>query len=327
MQVGLDVFTIRELGLGKYAVLDFLEQHGFEGAQLGTLRSLSPTLDQGELKEFRAEADRRGLYTHVSVPGCNPHLMRGSVEEHQAELARQIEIAATCGWHELHASLGSGPERYEHPVPWAQHLADSAAFLERLSPVLRHHGSRIDLETHGDVTTFELVRLIERVGPDTTGICLDTANVLCHAEDPVLAARRAAPYTHLTHAKDALLFFSARGYTRQGRPPGEGCLEWEPIVAALAAHAPGLPLSIEDHKWLFEFAVFEEEWLALHPDLTCAELMKVIRLTVECERRIASGALQNPLAYEEIPYTQQMMERLNAGRDHLRAIVKRLGVG
>ena len=52
---------------------------------------------------------------------------------------------------------------------------DAAAFLRTLAPVLRHHGSRINLETHGDSTTFELIRLIEeatqlaRVAPEGQG--------------------------------------------------------------------------------------------------------------------------------------------------------------
>ncbi|MCC6444497.1 MAG: sugar phosphate isomerase/epimerase [Armatimonadetes bacterium] len=326
MKVGLDTFTIRELNLDPFATLDWIYEQGLEGAQFGDLRSLSDALDPGRLSEVRSHADRLGLYTHISVPTCNPHLVTGSLEEHMAGLARQVETAARFGWHELHSALGGGPERYEHPVPWTQHLADSADLIRRLSPVLHAHGSRIDLETHGDVTTFELVRLIEAVGPDVCGICLDTANVLCHAEDPVLAARRAAPYTHLTHTKDGILFFSERGYTRQGRPPGEGCLDWERILPALGESAPDLPLSIEDHKWLFEFAVFEEDWHDLHPDLTCAELAKVIRLTWECERRIADGTLERPEVYEAIPFADQMLTRLHTGRNYLKGLLSRLGL-
>jgi len=327
MQVGIDTFTIRELGLDPFRTLDFVREHGLEGAQFGGLRSLSAALDPGELSEVRAYADSLGLYSHVSVPGCNPHLVDpAGLEEHAAEIGREIEAAAACGWHELHSSLGGGPERYEHPVAWTQHLADSAAFIHRLAPALRAHGSRIDLETHGDSTTFELVRLIEDVGPDVAGICLDTANVLCHAEDPVEAARRAAPYTHLTHTKDGILFFSENGYTRQGRPPGQGVLDWERILPILGEHAPDLPLSIEDHKWLFEFAIFDKRWRSLHPDLTCEELSAVVQLAWQCERRIRSGELPDPGEYEAVPYLEQMEERLASGRECLKGELGRLGL-
>jgi sugar phosphate isomerase/epimerase len=326
MKVGLDTFTIRELNLDPFQTLDFVVARRLEGVQFGGVRGLSPTLDRGRLREIRAQADRLGLYSHVSIPLCNPHLVAGPIEAHLAGLVEEIEAAARVGWHELHSALGGGPERYEHPVCWTQHLADSAAFIRKLGPVLRQQHSRINLETHGDVTTFELVRLVEDVGPDIAGICLDTANVLCHAEDPVWAARRAAPYTHLTHTKDGILFFSPRGYTRQGRPPGQGCLDWEHILPALAEYAPDLPLSIEDHKWLFEFAIFEKRWLALHPDLSLEELARVVRLAWQGEAAIHSGALARPEAYEAIPFTAQLEDRLGAGRDFLLALLQRQGL-
>jgi sugar phosphate isomerase/epimerase len=326
MKVGLDTFTIRELELDPFQTLEYVKAHQLEGAQFGGVRGLSAELDRGRLREVRGEADRLGLYSHVSVPTCNPHLIAGSVDEHVAGLTQEIEAAASVGWHELHSSLGGGSERYEHPVRWTQHLADSAQLVRRLGPVLRQHHSRIDLETHGDSTTFELVRLVEEVGPDVAGICLDTANVLCHAEDPVWAARRAAPYTHLTHTKDGIAFFSPRGYTRQGRAPGQGCLTWEQILPALAEYSPDLPLSIEDHKWLFEFAIFEKRWLALHPDLTTEELARVVRLVWQCETSIRTGSLEEPEKYEAIPYAAQMEDRLRVGRDYLVELLQRQGL-
>lgn len=326
MKIGLDTFTIRELRLDAFATLGFVKEHGLEGAQFGGLRGLSQDLDPGKLREVRAYAEGLGLYTQVSVPTCNPHLVQGCIEDHLAEMTRQIEAAAECGWHELHASLGGGPERYEHPVRWTRHLADSAELIRKLGPVLRARKSRVNLETHGDVTTFELIRLIEDVGPDIAGICLDTANVLCHAEDPVVAARRAAPYTHLTHTKDAIIYFSETGYTRQGRAPGQGCLDWEKILPILGEFSPDLPLSIEDHKWLFTFDIFEKRWLSLHPDLTHYELSQVVKLAWQCERRIASGDLEKPEEYEAIPYLDQMDERIHSGRDHLLGVLERRGL-
>jgi sugar phosphate isomerase/epimerase len=326
MKVGIDTFTIRELKLNPFQTLDFIEKHGLEGAQFGGVYGLSKTLDPGELRAVRAYADGKGLYTHVSVPTCNPHLVTSSRTDHAASITRQIETAAAFGWHELHSSLGGGPERYEHPVPWTKHLADSADFIRSLGPALRAHGSRIDLETHGDVTTFELVRLIQDVGDDIAGICLDTANVLCQAEDPVLAAQRAAPYTHLTHTKDGITYFIDQGYRRQGRAPGQGALDWESILPALGKYSPDLPLSIEDHNWLFDYQIFDERWLSLHPDLTRDELARVVKLTWNCQRKILSGEWPDPQQYEAIPYLDQMEERLSFGRDYLKSLLERLNL-
>ncbi|MCC7494089.1 MAG: sugar phosphate isomerase/epimerase [Fimbriimonadaceae bacterium] len=327
MRVGCDTFTLRDLRLTPSEQLHWLHQRGLEGAQFGGLRGLSPQLDAGALTALRDQAEALGMYTHVSLShSCNPHLVALAADEHRRLLSAEIAAAAAVGWHELHASLGGGEERYLHAVPWTQQLADSAAFLRTLTPLLRQHGCRINLETHGDCTTFELVRLIEDLGPDVLGICLDTANVLCHCEDPVLAARRAAPYVHLTHLKDGALFFTDRGYGRQSLPPGRGMLNWEVILPVLAEFSPDLPLSIEDHKWLFYFHCFEPHWLRLHPDLTREELAAVLRLAWRCEEAMRSGRLPQPVEYEQIPHVDEVDARLRAGAAYLQELLTRLGL-
>ena len=319
MRVGIDTFTIRELGLDPIQQLDFIHEHGFEGAQFGALGT-----DPGRLGEIRAHADSLGLYSHLSVTSPNPHFGGPEREERHRAIQEQIEAAAACGWHELHSVLGGDETRYNGPAPWSQQLADSAEMIRELGPVLRAHGSRIDLETHGEATTFELVRLVEQVGPDIAGICLDTANVLCFAEDPIAAARRAAPYTHLTHTKDAIVYFCERGVMRQTRPPGQGVVDWEQILPILADHEPDLPLSIEDHKWLFGAWIFEPPWLAEQADLSREELAAFVRLAWNCQSKLESGELPPPDEYEAIPYVEQMEERLTAARDFLNGLLARL---
>ena len=319
MKIGIDTFTIRELGLSPCEQLDYAKQRGFEGLQFGALGT-----DVGKLREIRAHADGLGLYSHTSTTSPNPHFGETPRDERVRAIQAQIEAAAACGWHELHSLMGGEDTRYRDPVPWSQHLEGTAEVLGELAPVLRAHGSRIDLETHGEVTTFELVRIIDRVGPDVVGICLDTANVLIFAEDPVAAARRAAPYTHLTHSKDGILYFCERGVMRQGRPPGEGVVDWEQVLPILAEFEPDLPLSIEDHKWLFGAYLFEPEWMAEQADLTREELAEFVRLAWGTQSRIGSGDLPSPDEYEETPYLDEMEARLSSGRDYLMGVLERL---
>jgi sugar phosphate isomerase/epimerase len=321
MRVGLDAFTIRELGLSPRATLDYAEQHGLDGVQFCGIRDLSPDLDSRVLSDLRAHGDALGLYTQVSVTSPNPHLFNRGSESLVSWLSREIEAAACCGWHELHGVLGGTEQRVDVQVPWSRHMADSLAVIRELGPVLRHHGSRLNLENHGDITTHELVRLVESLGAEIAGICLDTANTLVMGEDPVAAARRVAPYVRLTHCKDGILFFSDRGITRQGRPPGQGVVDWSAILPILAEHHPDLPLSIEDHKWLFEVAIFDSSWYASHPDIAPRELGQFVQLAWMCQHRINSGQMPRPADYESIPFLEQLEERLASGRHYLRAAI------
>ncbi|MBI2302002.1 MAG: sugar phosphate isomerase/epimerase, partial [Armatimonadetes bacterium] len=324
---GVDTFTLRDLGLDPFQTLDYLKETGLEGAQFGGLRGFSPELDRGKLQAIRDRADELGLYSHVSLSvSLDPHLADLPRDEHLRRLTEEIEAAAAIGWTELHAHLGGGDERYQHPVPWTQHLADSAALIRALGPVLRAQGCRANLETHGDLTTFELVRLIEDVGPDIAGICLDTANVLCHCEDPVSAVKRAAPYTHLTHIKDGTVFFVDSGYGRQTLPPGRGALDWRTILPVLAEYEPDLPVSIEDHKWLFYFHCFDRRWLALHPDLTREEYAEVMQFAWRCHEGMRLGVYPDPEEYDKFAHVEEVHERLRAGAEYLKDLIAELGL-
>ena len=326
LKVGLDTFTIRELELSSFGQLDYARSHGFEGVQFDDIYQLSPTLDAGQLREVHCYADELSLYSHVSITYCNPHVHKESTDIVRERLCDEINAAAEAGWHELRSTLGGVDERYNHPVHWFKQLEDSEKFLLALRPVLKDYGSRINLETHGDSTTYELIRLIERIGPDVLGINLDTANVLVHAEDPVAAARRVAPYTHLTHAKDGILFFSENGLMRQGRPPGQGVVDWERVIPSLAHFSPNLPLSLEDHKWLFEIRIADERWGDLHPGASAYEIGTLVKLAWGIQQRIDSGDLPPVAQYEAVPYLEQMEDRIACGRDYLLAVLGKLGL-
>jgi sugar phosphate isomerase/epimerase len=322
MKIGLDSFSLHPLELDTFAQLDFAARHGFEGLHGG----FSLDADPGRLTDVRAYADSLNLYTEADVGNINPCLAACSAEELMASSARRVEKAAACGWHEIHCLLGNGEERYTMSIPWTRQLTLAAELIQSLRPVLRDCGSRLNLETHGDTTTFELIRLIEAVGEDVVGICLDTANVFCHAEDPLLAARRAAPYTHMTHVKDAIIFFIDTGVRRQTLPVGRGAIPWPDLLSALATYAPDLHLSIEDHKWFFEAHIFDQDWLALHPDLTRDELARVARIAWQCQQRIASGELLDPYVYEGIPYKDEVEQRLTSGLASLQKFYRDLNV-
>ncbi len=324
MKVGLDGFALHPLKLDAFGLFEYCHRHGFDGVLLPGIRSLSAELETMHLAEIRARADELALYSNVSVASPNAVAAGRPEAEVATELSAQVQAAAHCGWHELHASLGAERDRYEAPVPWTEQMAASRRVLQTVAPVLRDHGSRINLENHGDTTTFELVRLAQEVGPQVVGICLDTANVLVFAENPVDAVRRAAPYVHMTHAKDAIVFFCDTGLQRQGRAVGQGCLDWESILPILGEHEPGLELSIEDHKWFFFAHIFRDDWMAQQQDLTRDELARTLRLAWQVERCRRDGSLPDPLEYEKTDYAEQMQERLLSGREYLRNLLQRL---
>lgn len=321
MRVGIDNFTIRELGLNRYGELDYVHSSGLDGVQFGGIRSLSESLDTGELKALRQYADEKNLYTETGVSCVNPLTAKCSFDELKTSIEAEIAAAASAGWNELHSVINCGTERYTHSVPWNIHVSECIKLINQLRPTLERYGSRINIETHGE-TTFDVLRVIECTGEHLVGCCLDTANTFVNGEDPVLAAKRVAPYTHLTHTKDAIVTFCDDGIVRQGRPPGSGNVDFATIIPIIGACCPHLPLSIEDHKWLFTLKIYNAEWIAKNPDLTPYELGQVVRHAWNTHKKITAGIIPCIEDYEKTPYKDEMESRLSAGRDYLKKLLR-----
>lgn len=326
MRVGIDVFTIRELNLTPMQQADYIKSRGFEGMQYGGIRGMSETLDAGELKDIRAYADSLGLYSYVSVSAVNPIISGIAFDDLKVKLEEEIAAAAKAGWHELHSVMCfDSDNRYNSEIPWDRHIDTVAKMINQLRPTLEKYGSRINLEDHSDAT-LDLVQVIEKTDTHICGICLDTANVLCNAEDPVTAVKRVAPYTHLTHTKDAILRFNDTGVTRQTKAPGQGCIPFETILPILGRYTPELPLSIEDHKWLFSFDVFEPEFHEQFPTMTRIEFARFMKLAWQCQKKLDAGEWPPFEEYEKTPYMDEMEQRLAAGRDYLIPLLEKLNL-
>jgi len=323
MRIGMESFTFRDQRFDPFQALDRVKSLGLDGLQ-GGVGSVDTPESTARCREAKAYADSLGLYTEIAVDTLNPLSAAAPRAEHLARLQRQIENAASVGWRELHTWCGGPDARARTDLAWGEQMRETERFLRDLAPALRHCGSRVNIEPKGGVTTFDAVRLIAAVGADVVGVCLDTANTLCFAEEPVRAARRVAPYVHMTHCKDAIVWFEGNGIRRQVRPLGGGVIDWPRLLGVLAECSPDLTLSIEDHKWLFDVPLFDPAWVNAVDGLCAAELGEVVGLAWRCTEGIAARRIEDPEAYEAVPWLDQMDARIAFSRETLRQAVAAL---
>ncbi|BAS16810.1 xylose isomerase domain protein TIM barrel [Arthrobacter sp. Hiyo8] len=60
-------------------------------------------------------------------------------------------------------------DRFRTDAPWADQLVAIEKFLRLLAPVARDHGVHMNIETHEEITSYEIVRLVEAVGRMSSG--------------------------------------------------------------------------------------------------------------------------------------------------------------
>lgn len=307
-------------------------EHGLEGSFFRTMLHMSPILDEGLLRETRAEADALGMYLESGLGKVNPFGLPETPEvralgdgDTVLGFRRMMESAANIGISELWvATAGIKPysgrfayDRFRTDVSWADQLAAIESLLLKLAPIARDLGIHLNAETHEEITSFELVRLVEAVGPDVMGITYDTANPLQRAEHPARTAQRVAPYVRQTHLKDTALFHDPDGIVEQMRPNGQGVVNLRWILPALYEANPNLNLSLEIASVgivgapqlvsrrpdaTTGIALYDPIWLDGHPDLTVPELVDYFHLVQEFEAAVERGDRPSRTAFAAHPY-------------------------
>src|SRR5688572_7788089 len=167
---------------GPFAILDYLKAHHFDGAFFRTMLDLSPTLDSGELKEIKAHANSLNLFLDSGIGWLNPYntsetpeIRRFGKGDYRLAVEKMIRAAREIDCTELYAvsghSIHGNPffvayDRLRTDVTWGDQVIAMKKFITMLSPMLKDLHIRANVETHGDETSFELIRMIEEVGQD-----------------------------------------------------------------------------------------------------------------------------------------------------------------
>lgn len=340
MKLGIDSIKLPESKKrGPLASLDHVRELGLSGIFFSTALDMSPDLDPGALRDIRAKADELGLYIESGIGKINPYCSAEAPELRAigggdiiAGLTRMIEASAAIGCHELWVAPGNfkaeyhgrlANDRFRTDVTWEEQLLGMEKVLRKLAPVARAHGSHMNIETHDEITSFEILRLIEKVGADCVGVVFDTANGLQRAEHPVFAARRLAPFVRQTHIKDAYVGRAPGGLDFQTRPCGGGIVDFAAILPILAEANPALNLSLEVAQSVEDkrrkanprqcIEIDDPIWRAGHPDLTKEELDAYMAMVDAYEKRVASGAVPGWEAYESSQYGYPTYENQSYG--------------
>ena len=202
--------------LDENGLLDKAREHGVTLLQIGDNLPLQ-TFDAARLDRLARRAAHEGILLEVGA--------RRLTLERAAEY---IAIARRIGAKLIRFVIDDGDY---HPEP-----AVVTGILRGVAPLLR--GLTLGIENHDRFPSAALRTMIEAVGSEHVGICLDTANSLGAGEGIETVTTALAPITVNLHIKD---FWIERvphlmGFTVTGRPAGSGMLNLPRLLDQLAPH-------------------------------------------------------------------------------------------
>jgi len=109
--------------------------------------------------------------------------------------------------------------------------------LSTIIPELEKAGVCLAIENHDRFPVKVLARIIQRVGSEYVGICLDTVNSFGALEGPEIVVKTLGPWVVNLHVKDFSIHRADHmlGFTIQGQPAGQGRLDVPWLLQEMAA--------------------------------------------------------------------------------------------
>ena len=129
-------------------------------------------------------------------------------------------------------------------------VTEAITLLKEVLPAFKERGVSIGLETYEQVSTNDLVRVVEGVASPFIGVCLDPANCVARLEMPADVIDRVAPYVVNMHIKD--FTFTRQdgwvGFSLIGCPLGEGFLDYDAMIEKVKPDSKTISQIVE--HWL-----------------------------------------------------------------------------
>jgi 3-oxoisoapionate decarboxylase len=283
-RVGIDNYGLYPVRLDPLRTMRWAKEHGAEGVQFSGLEPRFQAIaDKAYLQELAAFAKENGMYLEWGGAQHIPRDLRNWSQKELFESNRKVAGQAAMLGTRIIRSCSGGLMRWQPGSPMTETLIEEMAdALTAQKQMLLDHNVLLAIETHFEFTSFELVRLFERCHAypgEWLGVCLDTMNLLTMLEDPVCATRRLLPWVVCTHIKDGGIALTSEGMISFPVPCGDGVIDLAVILRLLKSLSLEVPLSVEGHGGSFQLPVFDPGFLSKFPDLTAAELSRLIRLS------------------------------------------------
>ncbi len=206
-------------------------------------------LSNEELGELKAKADDLGIALEVGTRGIAT-----------ANIDRFLEIATILGSPILRIVIDT---KDHEPT-----LDEINSLLTPFAEKFRLLNIKLAIENHDRLNCADFNQIIDRLGDDWVGICLDTVNSLGAVEAPNTVVPALAPRAINVHMKDFEIIRSngQMGFTVQGTALGQGRLDVQEVIAAVGGPKRDITSVIElwtpRQSTYEETVALEESWAA-----------------------------------------------------------------
>jgi len=209
--------------------------------------SLPPAVldDEAAVRAIKAHADSLGIKLQLAHGSVCPssrsfNAQLGTLE---VQLTRALRASRIFGASCMRCILGGDPERPEID----KHIDNMIAAVRGLRSRIVDSGVKLAVENHGgDLQSREMKMMVEAVGTDIMGVCLDSGNPVWMLEDPHMTLEMLVPYALTSHVRDSVVWLAPEGINVRWVNMGEGNVDIDGWIRKFIQAKPGLPIVFEN---------------------------------------------------------------------------------
>ncbi|MEP6918537.1 MAG: TIM barrel protein, partial [Acidobacteriota bacterium] len=185
--------------------------------------SLPPAVlgDEAAIRQIREQGDRLGIKLQLAHGSVCPssrsfNAQLGTLEE---QVGRALKASQIFGASCMRCILGGDPERPQIEM----HIDNMIKAVRGLRSRIADSGVKLAVENHGgDLPAREMKMMIDAIGRDVMGVCLDSGNPVWMLEDPHMTLETLISYAETCHVRDSAVWKVPEGIAVRWVNMGDG---------------------------------------------------------------------------------------------------------
>jgi 3-oxoisoapionate decarboxylase len=275
--------------------------------------------DEAAVRQVRDHANGLGIKLQLAYGSLCPsarafNAQLGTVEE---QVARALTASRIFGAKCMRCILGGDPERPQIDT----HIDNMVKALRPLTSRIRDSGVKLAIENHGgDLQAREMKRLIEAVGADVLGVCLDSGNPVWMLEDPHMTLEVLIPYAETCHVRDSAVWKTPDGIAVRWVNMGDGNVDIDGWIRKFVQAKPGLPIIFENLVSANPrvHAIYNPQFWDNWRTMPAADFGRFLAIADKGTPKLASPRPEGKTAGQQriedlevcVRYTRQLLQRL-----------------
>jgi 3-oxoisoapionate decarboxylase len=201
--------------------------------------------DEAAIRQIRDQADRLGIKLQLAHGSVCPssrsfNAQLGTLE---FQVSRALKASQIFGAKCMRCILGGDPERPQIEM----HIDTMVKAVRGLRSRIVDSGVKLAVENHGgDLQAREMKMMIEAVGTDVMGVCLDSGNPVWMLEDPHMTLEMLIPYAETCHVRDSAVWKVPEGIAVRWVNMGDGNVDIDGWIRKFIQAKPGFPIIFEN---------------------------------------------------------------------------------